>query len=73
MAAERDPAAPGALIGRAARVPVRYEVDEARLRPHDVREIRGSAEKLRTACGWSPEIPFERTVADALEAWRARL
>jgi GDP-4-dehydro-6-deoxy-D-mannose reductase len=38
-----------------------------------VPEVRGSAERLRAATGWTPEIPFERTVADALEAWRERL
>jgi GDP-4-dehydro-6-deoxy-D-mannose reductase len=61
------------LLGRAARVEVRHEVDPARVRSHDVAEIRGSAERLRAACGWEPEIPLEQTVADALESWRERL
>ena len=58
------------LVRAAARVPVHHEVDE-RVRAHDVPEVRGSAERLRAACGWKPEIPLERTVADALDAWRA--
>jgi GDP-4-dehydro-6-deoxy-D-mannose reductase len=61
------------LVTRASTVPVRHEVDPERVRAHDVPELRGSAERLRAACGWRPEIPLERTVADALEAWRREL
>jgi GDP-4-dehydro-6-deoxy-D-mannose reductase len=61
------------LVTRAGTVPVRHEVDPERVRAHDVPELRGSAERLRAACGWRPEIPLERTVADALEAWRREL
>jgi GDP-4-dehydro-6-deoxy-D-mannose reductase len=59
------------LVRAAARIPVRHEIDPAKLRPGEVAEIRGSAERLRDATGWRPQIPLERTVADALEAWRA--
>jgi GDP-4-dehydro-6-deoxy-D-mannose reductase len=61
------------LVRGAARVPVRHEVDTERVRAHDVREISGSAERLRAASGWRPEIPLDRTVVDALDAWRTRL
>ena len=61
------------LVRRAAALPVRHEVDPARVRGHDVPEVRGSAERLRAASGWEPTIPLERTVADALQAWRDRL
>jgi GDP-4-dehydro-6-deoxy-D-mannose reductase len=61
------------LVRAAARVPVRHELEQARVRAHDVPEVRGSAERLRAATGWRPEIPLERTVADALDAWRERL
>jgi GDP-4-dehydro-6-deoxy-D-mannose reductase len=61
------------MVTEVARVPVRHEVDPERMRPHDVPEVRGSAELLSTACGWRPEIPLARTVADALDAWRAQL
>ena len=61
------------LVRAEARLPVRHEVDPARVRPHDVPEIVGSAERFRAASGWTPEIPIERTVADALGAWRAEL
>ena len=61
------------LVRAAARIPVRHEVDPARVRGHDVPEVRGSAERLRAATGWTPEIPLERTIADALDAWREAL
>jgi GDP-4-dehydro-6-deoxy-D-mannose reductase len=61
------------LVRAAARLPVRHEVDQARVRAHDVPEVRGSAERLRSVTGWEPSISLERTVADALEDWRRRL
>jgi GDP-4-dehydro-6-deoxy-D-mannose reductase len=61
------------LVSRSTSVTVRHEVDPARVRAHDVLELRGSAERLKAACGWEPAIPMERTVADALEAWRSAL
>jgi GDP-4-dehydro-6-deoxy-D-mannose reductase len=61
------------LVRAAARLPVRHEVDPARVRAHDVPEVRGSAERLRASTGWRPEIPLDQTIADALEAWRRKL
>jgi GDP-4-dehydro-6-deoxy-D-mannose reductase len=61
------------LVRGAAQLPVRHEIDESRVRAHDVPDVRGSAERLHAATGWRPEIPLERTVADALDAWRERL
>jgi GDP-4-dehydro-6-deoxy-D-mannose reductase len=52
-------------------LPVRHEIDPARVRTTDVPAIVGSAARLQERTGWRPEIPFERTVADALDAWRA--
>jgi GDP-4-dehydro-6-deoxy-D-mannose reductase len=59
-----------ALIGR-ARVPVRIEVDPARLRSGDPPMLVGDASRLTTATGWRPEIPFEKTIDDLLDYWRA--
>ena len=61
------------MAARAARVEVRHEVDPERVRAQDVPEVRGSAERLAEASGWRPEIPLERTVADAVDYWRERL
>jgi GDP-4-dehydro-6-deoxy-D-mannose reductase len=58
------------MVRAATRLSVRHEVDPGRVRAHDVPEVRGSARRLHEASGWEPEIPPERTVADALEAWR---
>lgn len=49
---------------------VERRVEAARVRPHEVMEIRGSARKIEDATGWRPELPLERTLADALEDWR---
>ena len=62
-----------ALAADAAQVPVRHEVRPARVRRHDVPEIRGSAELLMARTGWKPDIPLARTVADAVDAWRTEL
>jgi GDP-4-dehydro-6-deoxy-D-mannose reductase len=61
------------LLAGATRLGIGHEIDPERVRPHDVPEVRGSAERLREASGWEPEIPLERTIADALEAWRVEL
>jgi GDP-4-dehydro-6-deoxy-D-mannose reductase len=54
-------------------VSVRIEVDPDRYRPADVPVIYGSAEKFRQATGWTPQIPFEQTVRDVLDAWRQKI
>jgi len=59
-----------ALVAR-ARVTVRIETDPALLRPSDTPVILGDASRLRTATGWEPQIPFERTLDDLLTYWRA--
>jgi GDP-4-dehydro-6-deoxy-D-mannose reductase len=45
------------------------EVDPDLVRAHEVMEIRGSADRLREATGWEPEIPLEQTLADTVEWW----
>lgn len=61
------------MVAEHARVPVRHEVDPARLRAHDAREMCGSHERLTAATGWRPEIPLDQTVRDMLDWWRGRL
>jgi GDP-4-dehydro-6-deoxy-D-mannose reductase len=46
--------------------------DPARLRPSDVPVLIGDNTKFVKATGWSPTIPFEQTLRDMLEYWRAR-
>jgi GDP-4-dehydro-6-deoxy-D-mannose reductase len=57
------------LVGL-ARVPVQVERDESRVRPAEIPRLAGDPSRLRGATGWSPEIPLEQTLADALEAAR---
>jgi GDP-4-dehydro-6-deoxy-D-mannose reductase len=60
-----------AALGRVAGVEVVHEVDPARVRPNEVMEVLGSFARLREATGWEPAIPFERTLLDTVEYWRA--
>ncbi len=59
------------MIAR-ARVPVRVEVDPARLRPNDTPLLVGDPTRLRSELGWVAEIPLERTIDDLLEYWRSQ-
>uniref|UniRef100_A0A832MKM5 SDR family oxidoreductase n=1 Tax=Eiseniibacteriota bacterium TaxID=2212470 RepID=A0A832MKM5_UNCEI len=54
------------------RVKIEVRQDPARLRPSDVPILLGDNSKFVAATGWQPTIPFERTLADMLEHWRAR-
>ena len=62
-----------AMLADAAGVSVEHEVDKSLLRPHEVMELRGSGDALRSATGWSPSVPLEQTVADTLEWWVGEL
>ena len=46
--------------------------DPARLRPSDVQILLGDASKFEKVTGWKTTIPFEQTLRDMLEFWRAR-
>jgi GDP-4-dehydro-6-deoxy-D-mannose reductase len=56
-----------------ARAPVAVAPQAERFRPGEARRLVGTAAKLARACGWRPEIPLEKTLADMLEWWRARV
>jgi len=47
--------------------------DPARLQPADVPFQVGNSSRLRERTGWQPEIPFERTLRDVLDYWRAQI
>jgi GDP-4-dehydro-6-deoxy-D-mannose reductase len=55
-----------------APLPVRHEIDPARVRAHEVMDHRGSAAALRAATGWAPEIPLASTLADTIAAFRTQ-
>jgi GDP-4-dehydro-6-deoxy-D-mannose reductase len=58
------------LLGLAG---VRAEVrkESLRMRPSDVPHLEGDFGKFKADTGWSPEIPFERTLRDLLDFWRS--
>jgi GDP-4-dehydro-6-deoxy-D-mannose reductase len=57
------------LVGQ-AHVPIRVEVDPARLRPSDNPVVLGSPARIHHETGWSPEIAIDRTLGDLLDYWR---
>lgn len=61
-----------AALAQESPLDVKHETDPARLRKHEVMDIRGSHDKLTKATGWKPEIAFEQTIKDTLDWWRAR-
>jgi GDP-4-dehydro-6-deoxy-D-mannose reductase len=52
-----------------ARIEVRQ--DPERLRPSDVPVLLGDNSRFVQATGWQPTIPFEQTLRDMLDHWRA--
>ncbi|HVE67885.1 MAG TPA: GDP-mannose 4,6-dehydratase [Solirubrobacteraceae bacterium] len=60
------------LLGRVTGREIAHEIDPARVRAHEVMEIRGDPTRLRDATGWEPAIPLETTLADAVTWWRER-
>ena len=55
-----------------ARVPVRVEVDPARLRPADLSYLVGDPSRTARECGWRVTRPLAETLADVVGEWRAR-
>jgi GDP-4-dehydro-6-deoxy-D-mannose reductase len=62
-----------AALGQVTGVAVRHAVDPTLRRAHEVMEVRGSAERLRAATGWVPEISLEQTLADTVAWWREEI
>jgi GDP-mannose 4,6-dehydratase len=61
------------LLSLSTRRDIKVEVDQARLRPIDADLQVPDTRKFRMHTGWKPEIPFEQTMHDLLEYWRARV
>jgi GDP-4-dehydro-6-deoxy-D-mannose reductase len=55
--------------------PIRVEhvVDPARVRAHEVMDLRGSHRRLTEATGWEPSIPLRETMMDTLTWWESEL
>jgi GDP-4-dehydro-6-deoxy-D-mannose reductase len=49
---------------------IEVEIDTSRFRPIDVPEIVCDSRKFHKLTGWTPEIPFEKTLQEILDYWR---
>lgn len=56
-----------------AKTTVTVAIDPARLRPSDNPVVLGDSQRIEAELGWRAEIPIERTLADLLDYWRARV
>ena len=52
---------------------IEVAVDPERLRPIDADLQVPDCRKFKAHTGWEPEIPFEQTMRDLLDYWRARI
>ena len=52
-----------------APITVEHVVDPARVRAHEVMDLRGDHSRLTERTGWVPGIPLRQTMADALAYW----
>ena len=52
---------------------IQPEPDPARQRPADVPVQCADTTKFRSLTGWTPQISFDVTLRDSLDAWRARV
>ncbi|SBS25439.1 GDP-6-deoxy-D-mannose reductase [Marinomonas aquimarina] len=52
---------------------IQVEQEAARLRPLDADLQLPNTAKFQAHTGWRPEIPFEKTMEDLLNYWRARI
>lgn len=62
-----------AALMAAAGVEAEVATDAGRLRPSDIPVAAGDAALARRVLGWAPAISWDRTLADVLADWRARV
>jgi nucleoside-diphosphate-sugar epimerase len=58
------------ILVRAARVPIRAELDPDRVRAGVPSLLLLDSSRFRTATGWSSGIPLETSLSDTLDFWR---
>jgi GDP-4-dehydro-6-deoxy-D-mannose reductase len=54
-------------------IAVEQTVDPARVRAHEVMDLRGDHSLLTAATGWAPQIPLRQTISDTLTWWEREL
>ena len=55
------------------RTVVSIDIDSARLRPGETRQVVGDSAKIRRETRWSPQIPMDRTIRDLMDYWRDKI
>jgi len=56
-----------------AELEIEVQVDRSRVRESDLRMACGDASRARDMLGWTPAIPWDVTLQDVLDDWRARV
>jgi GDP-4-dehydro-6-deoxy-D-mannose reductase len=56
-----------------APIEVEHVVDPARVRAHEVMDLRGDHSRLTAATGWEPSIPLRQTMSETIDWWRSEL
>lgn len=49
---------------------IQVKVDEKKLRPIDMTEMRADIQKIQKVTGWKPKICLEQSIQDTLDYWR---
>ena len=52
---------------------LKVEIDEDRIRPIDADLQIPDTSKFKAHTGWEPKIPYEKTISDLLDFWRAQV
>lgn len=52
---------------------VEHEVDPARVRAHEIMDLRGDHTRLSEATGWEPTIPLRQTMSETIAWWEGEL
>lgn len=61
------------ILRQSTKKGITIKQDPARMRPSDVMILEGDFSEFKKATGWEPKIPFEKTLEDILEYWRAKV
>jgi GDP-4-dehydro-6-deoxy-D-mannose reductase len=56
-----------------APIEVEHVVDPARVRAHEVIDLRGSGARIREAVGWEPRLTLRETMRDTIAWWEREL
>lgn len=62
-----------AALRASARIPIREELDPARIRGGVPEVLLLDSTRFRDRTGWRPVIPLERSLSDTLDYWRAEV